>query len=662
MVFEFASDGYRQALGGRDVIGRPYRQVLPEVVGQPPFEALCQVLQTGEPRQARGEESWLRRTGAEPEPAHIDADYQPVRGETGRVDGVLIFATDVPDHVRDCRQLEELAKRLRESNRLLGRLRDANVLGVGVATEEGIQEANDAYLDIIGYTRDELEAGRITWAAIIPPEWADAHKEAVEQLRETGTSPPYDKELLHRDGHRVPVVIGAAALEYNPLRWTKFVVDLTARQRGDQERAELLAREQAARMAADAAQDQLALLLGAANLVAATGNREELRDQLAQLLVPTMADSCTVLLPADQGMLRAAAVAHRDPARAVILQELRAIDIPPNGPLLQAALTQASTQLVTDVSAVLPGWTRAAPEVTDILQRVRLRSMVVMPLQRVAGAVVLGRDDGRPRFTDTDVAVIEEVDRRLAAGWANLEAFAREHTVAETLQHALLPGAPPEIAGLDVAVRYLPATDGVHIGGDWYDVFPLGRDRVALVIGDVAGHSIGSASIMGQIRSLLRAYTLDYPAPADVLRRTNAAVCELLPDAVATVFYAVLDLPTGDLAYASAGHPPALLDSGEGHVGYLHSVPGPMLGVIADADYTVSHGRVAPGARLLLYTDGLIEDRQRDIAEGFGALARSMRRSRAQTAEQVCQFTQTAMLGAGTRADDVCILAIRLKD
>jgi serine phosphatase RsbU (regulator of sigma subunit) len=260
------------------------------------------------------------------------------------------------------------------------------------------------------------------------------------------------------------------------------------------------------------------------------------------------------------------------------------------------------------------------------------------------------------------VAVIEEVDRRLAAGWANLEAFAREHTVAETLQHALLPGAPPEIAGLDVAVRYLPATDGVHIGGDWYDVFPLGRDRVALVIGDVAGHSIGSASIMGQIRSLLRAYTLDYPAPADVLRRTNAAVCELLPDAVATVFYAVLDLPTGDLAYASAGHPPALLDSGEGHVGYLHSVPGPMLGVIADADYTVSHGRVAPGARLLLYTDGLIEDRQRDIAEGFGALARSMRRSRAQTAEQVCQFTQTAMLGAGTRADDVCILAIRLKD
>jgi serine phosphatase RsbU (regulator of sigma subunit) len=124
--------------------------------------------------------------------------------------------------------------------------------------------------------------------------------------------------------------------------------------------------------------------------------------------------------------------------------------------------------------------------------------------------------------------------------------------------------------GLDLAVRYLPATDGVNVGGDWYDVFPLGRDRVALAIGDVADHSIGSASVMGQIRSLLRGYTLDYPAPADVLRRTNAAVCELLPDATATAFYAVLDLSTGDLAYANAGHPPALLD--DGHAGYVEAL------------------------------------------------------------------------------------------
>jgi serine phosphatase RsbU (regulator of sigma subunit) len=124
----------------------------------------------------------------------------------------------------------------------------------------------------------------------------------------------------------------------------------------------------------------------------------------------------------------------------------------------------------------------------------------------------------------------------------------------------------------------------------------------------------------------------------------------------------VLDLSTGDLAYASAGHPPALLASGDGHAEYLDSASGPMLGASTDADYSAGHRRLPSGARLLLYTDGLIEDRQRDITDGLSTLARAMRRSPAQTAERTCQFVQTALLGSGERADDVCILAIRLPD
>ena len=794
LVFEFASDGYRQAFGGRDLIGRPFREALPETVDQPLFAALRRVLQTGEPNHARAEKAWIRRGGAEPERAYIDSVYLPVRDDAGRVAGVLIVRTDVSDHVRDRQRLEELTGRLqrteeryrslfetlphgiirfardgsplgvnpaaekilglppdhtaadragltlhedgtpyrpedlpsmvalrtgevvpgvvaaarnartdeirwiritavpdardvkgrprrvysvftditeqrraveglRQRNHLLGRLREANVLGVYVATEEGVQEANEAFLDIVGYTRADVEAGRLTWEALTPPEWVAGFHDAVDEMRRTGACQPYDKEFVRRDGQRVPVLLGAAVLDRAPLRWTTFVVDLTARQRAEQERAELLAREQAARMAADAAQDRLALLLEASNLVAAASSQEELRDRLAQLMVPTLADSCAVLLLTPQGMLRAASIVHRDPARAAILDELRSIDIPSDGPTMKAVLTQASTELVTDVSAVLPGTTPAAREVTAILRRAHRGSSVIMPLligQRVAGAAVLGRDEGRPGFTETDVAVIEELDRRLAAGWANVETFAREHTVAETLQRALMPDAPAEFPGLDLAVRYLPATGGVHVGGDWYDVFPLGPDRIALAIGDVAGHSIDSASVMGQVRSLLRAYTLEHPAPADVLRRTNAAVCQLLPDAFATVFYAVLDLSKGSLAYANAGHPPALLDTG-GYIGYLDGASGTMLGVSAGTDYTTSHRRLAPGARLLLYTDGLIEDRRRDIAEGFGALARAMRRSVAQTAERTCQLVQSAMLGSGSRDDDVCMLALRVQ-
>ncbi|HEX3961395.1 MAG TPA: PAS domain-containing protein, partial [Trebonia sp.] len=115
LVFEFVSDGYRQGIGGRDVVGRPFREALPEVVGQPPFEALRQVLQTGEPRHARGTEVWVRRRGAEPEQAYFDSVYMPVHDEAGQVAGVLIFATDVSDHVRDRQQLEQLASRLQRS-------------------------------------------------------------------------------------------------------------------------------------------------------------------------------------------------------------------------------------------------------------------------------------------------------------------------------------------------------------------------------------------------------------------------------------------------------------------------------------------------------------------------------------------------------------------
>ena len=194
--------------------------------------------------------------------------------------------------------------------------------------------------------------------------------------------------------------------------------------------------------------------------------------------------------------------------------------------------------------------------------------------------------------------VAEEFSRLLADAMANAETSAREHTIAETLQRAVLPGTLPAVPGLDLAVSYLSASDGVHVGGDWYDVFPLGGNRVGLVIGDVAGHSITSASIMGQVRSMLRAYAIDHPHPGDVLQRTNTALARLLPEAMATAVYAVLDLATGDLTYANAGHPPPLITTGSGHAEYLDDAPGVMLGAWDDiSGQPASDGSLpAPGS------------------------------------------------------------------
>lgn len=436
---------------------------------------------------------------------------------------------------------------------------------------------------------------------------------------------------------------------------------------GEQERAALLAREQAAQMGANAARERLDFLLRAGDLVAATRNADDLLQQVTQLVVPALADYCVAFMPAPEGMLRATMLTDRDPAIAEVLKRLREHPFPAEGPLIsQTAYTTATSQLASTFDSRCLEWTAAAPEVMSIIHHARPASALAVPLlaggQQPLGVFVLGRRVPRHRFTEADIAVMEELARRLAAGLANIETFAREHTVAEKLQEALLPAAVPQVEGLDFAVRYLPASDGVHVGGDWYDAFPLRYGRIGLAIGDVAGHGIDSAAIMGQVRSLLRGYAMDASCPADVLKRTDAAMCQLLPEAVATAFYAVLDPASGELAYANAGHPPPLRAGPDGDAEFLDGPPGIMLGTGACPSFGGVRRRLSPGARLLLYTDGLIEDRQHDIAEGFAALYGAVARRGGASAEQLCQSVHSALLGSAPRADDVCILAVRLLD
>ena len=581
-----------------------------------------------------GELRWVRIT------AVPDA-----RDEQGRPSRAYAIFTDLTEQRRT-----ETA--LRQSTALLGRLREANVLGVVVVGEHRVYEANDAYLDIIGYSRDDLEAGRIAWREITPPEWAGAEDKAVGQLRQAGACQPFEKEYVHKDGHRVPVLIGAAAISRHPLRWTSFVIDLTARQRAERERAALLARARANRAEADSARERLAFLMRAGALVAATRDRDELMDQVACLVVPALADYCVVFLPAADGMLRASSLSHRNRARAKVLATLREHPISPAGPLiLQRAYTTGTTQLSRDVAAEMAAWASAEPDAIGVVKLMRPRSAIATPLlgpHGPFGVIVLGRGARRPRFTETDVQVVEELGRRLAVGLANADAFAREHAIAETLQRSLLPDALPQVPALDLAVRYLPATDGADVGGDWYDAFPVQGGRIGLVTGDVAGHSIASASIMGQVRSLLRGYAIDDPDPGRVLERANTALAHLLPDVLASVVYAVLDPATGDLSYANAGHPPPLVTTGTGHAEYLDDTAGTMLGACTGTSFTTGHRLLRPGARLLLYTDGLIEDRHRDISDGLTILAETLRRSRPGSAEQTCAAVHAALLGYRT--------------
>jgi PAS domain S-box-containing protein len=601
----------------------------------------------GVPHGQTGEIRWLRVTAV---PEAGDEDGRPQRA--------YAMFTDLTEQRR-------VEAALRKSTALLGRLREANALGVIVSSEQRIHDANDAFLDLIGYSRDDLEAGRLSYQSITPPEYASGDAAAVAQLRRDGVVPSLEKEYLHRDGHRVPVLIGGAVIDPDPLRWVTFIVDLTARQRAERERAELLVRERATKAEADRARERLTFLLHAGEMVAATDDRQQMLEHAAHLVVPTLADHCVVYLPAADGTLHATSLAHSDPARAPVLAEFRQHKIPPHGPMsIQIAYSTGTSQLLRDAKAHLPRWHDLAPDLTELLVRLRADSVLSTPLladESPIGVLALARDAERPGFTDTDIAVVEEFARRLSHGLATADTFAREHAIAETLQRSVLPGTLPSIRQLDLAVCYLPATEGADVGGDWYDAFPLDRNRVGLVIGDVTGHSIASASIMGQVRSMLRAYAIDYPDPGEVLTRTNTALTRLLPEALATAVYAVLDPATGELVYANAGHLPPLVATGAGQVDYLDEAAGRMLGASPEPAFTTGRRRLPTGSVLLNYTDGLIENGHRDLSDGLEELAGVMRRSAALTAEQTCGAVRDALLGTDVRDDDVCLLAVRLQ-
>ena len=401
----------------------------------------------------------------------------------------------------------------------------------------------------------------------------------------------------------------------------------------------------------------------AGELVSVATDRDELLSRAAKLVVPGLADLCVTFLPGDDGMLRATSVAYRGPDGEVIASDLRDFRIPRTGPLLVQAAWDAGRTIVKESTAGARGKRSGfGSPLEEIVTRVDPRHVLAVPLMagdRPLGVITLSRAADRPGFAESsDIPVAEELGRQLAAGLANAGRSAWDHSVAQALQRAVLPDALPRIAGLDLAARYLPCTVGLEVGGDWYDVFPLGGGRVGLTVGNVVGHNVAAAAVMGQVRNLLRGYALDKIDPAAVLTATDAALERLLPDALATVTYAVLDLSSGLLSYASAGHPPPACVTPPGEVSYLDADPDAMLGL--GAGFTTRYRRLRPGSTLLFYTDGLIEDRHRDLGDGLARLADVMRPGAIRTAEQTCAAVQAAMVGSALRADDLCLLAARL--
>ena len=234
----------------------------------------------------------------------------------------------------------------------------------------------------------------------------------------------------------------------------------------------------------------------------------------------------------------------------------------------------------------------------------------------------------------------------------------REHHIAETLQRSLLPDLLPEVPGVSLAVRYVPATADVQVGGDWYDVVQLPGGLIGMAVGDVAGHGLPAAATMGQIRMALRAYALQDPAPVAVMSGLHRLVSELAMSDLVTVIYLVFDPATRQLRYTNAGHPPALLISG-GKSAWLEDGLSPPVGVTSEAAYTEASLELAAGATLLLYTDGLVERRRVSIQQGLDRLSLEAAAHASAGLEELCDHLLASLVEQELVADDIALLAMR---
>ncbi|MFE6894193.1 SpoIIE family protein phosphatase [Streptomyces sp. NPDC057694] len=293
--------------------------------------------------------------------------------------------------------------------------------------------------------------------------------------------------------------------------------------------------------------------------------------------------------------------------------------------------------------------------------------VILAPLRgrrRVIGAAVFLRRQDRIPFDPDDLLVAGQLATHSALGIDKAVLYGREAYIADELQRTMLPETLPRPTGVRLASRYLPAAETARVGGDWYDAIPLPGSRVALVVGDVMGHSMTSAAIMGQLRTTAQTLAgLDLP-PQEVLHHLDEQAQRLGTDRMATCMYAVYDPVAHRITIANAGHPPPVLLHLGGRAEVLRVPPGAPIGV-GGVDFEAVELDAPAGATLLLYTDGLVESRLRDVWTGIEQLRERLADTAQLTGpdhppplEALCDDVLD-MLGPGDRDDDIALLAAR---
>ncbi|MEV5925464.1 SpoIIE family protein phosphatase [Streptomyces cellulosae] len=413
--------------------------------------------------------------------------------------------------------------------------------------------------------------------------------------------------------------------------------------------------------------ERLALLAETTTQLTATLDVEQALRRLVRLVVPQLADWAVVDLAAERGRVRRSTVVHAEGGDLVRREDLEGPLSPvPEDSLLPLARALRGVSPALDApSPRLAADSPLGAEQARLFAESGIHSAAVAPIRgvrEVLGALTLGRAGRAEAFTADELPLLEDICRRAGLALDNARLYERQRTVAETMQRHLLPQLP-HVPGLEMYARYLAAPDASQVGGDWYDAFVLPDGATALAVGDVVGHDLDAAAGMAQLRNVLRAYAWSQEEPPSVIvSQLDRAAVHITDVTMATLVFARLSREDDErwtLEWTNAGHPPPLLVTRDGEAHFLDGGHGMLLGTALERPRPDGETEVPPGATLLFYTDGLIEEPSRSLDEGLELL----RTHAAALAEHPpARFTDLVLERARPAGndDDVALLTVRV--